>query len=115
MRNGHAPLRYRPIGHERIKNGHVYVKVAEPSEYVSKQRYIYEEAYGKIPEGYIVIFADKNNRNFDLNNLILVSKAEFLIMNDNHLYNEEAELTRSGVLVAKLIDNTNRLKRKKEK
>ena len=111
---GHVPLRYRPIGHERIKNGHVYVKVAEPSEYVSKQRYLYEKAYGKIPEGYIVIFADRNRRNFDLNNLMLVSKSEFLIMNDNHLYYQEPELTKSGVLVAKIIEKTRKYERRKK-
>lgn len=110
---GHAPLRYKPIGHERIKNGHIYVKVAEPSEYISKQRYIYEKEYGKIPDGYIVIFKDRNRRNFDLDNLMLVSKSEFLIMNDNHLYKENVELTETGVLIAKVIDKTNKLRREK--
>lgn len=109
---GHTPLRYKPIGHERIKNGHVYIKVAEPSVYISKQRYIYEKAYGKIPKGYIVIFKDRNKRNFNLENLMLISKSEFLIMNDNHLYKEDTELTETGVLIAKIIDKINKLRRK---
>lgn len=107
---GHTPLRYKPIGHERIKNGHVYIKVAEPSVYISKQRYIYEKAHGKIPKGYVVIFKDRDKRNFDLENLMLVSQSEFLIMNDNHLYKDESELTETGVLIAKIIDRTNKLK-----
>ena len=107
---GHTPLRYKPIGHERIKNGHVYIKVAEPSVYISKQRYIYEKAHGKIPKGYVVIFKDRDKRNFDLENLMLVSQSEFLIMNDNHLYKDESELTETGALIAKIIDRTNKLK-----
>ncbi len=106
---GHIPLRYKPIGHERVKNGHIYIKIAEPSVYISKQRYIYEKAYGKIPKGYVVIFKDRNKRNFDLENLMLVSQSEFLIMNDNHLYKENAELTEVGTLIAKIIDKTNKL------
>lgn len=112
FKEGHTPLRYKPIGHERIKNGHVYVKVAEPSVYISKQRYVYEKYKGKIPEGYIVIFADRDKRNFDIDNLILVSKSEFLIMNENHLHYENAELTKTGTNIAKIIDKTNKISHK---
>ena len=112
FKKGHDPLRYKPIGYERIKNGHVYIKVAEPSVYISKQRYIYEKEYGKIPKGYIVIFKDRNRRNFNLENLILVSQSEFLIMNDNHLYKGNAELTETGTLIARIIDKTNKLTKK---
>ena len=33
------------------------------------QKYIYEKEYGKLKDGEFVIFADGNNRNFDLKNL----------------------------------------------
>lgn len=62
--------------------------------------------------GYKVIFADKNKRNFKPENLILVTNTEALIMNTNKLIYEEAELTKSGVLVAKIIDRTRKLERK---
>ena len=51
-------------------------------------------------------------RNFDLNNLIVVSDAEELIMNRNNLFKEDTELTKAGVAVAKLLDKVN--KRKKD-
>ena len=56
-----------------------------------------------------VIFADKNARNFEPDNLILVSDAEALIMNTKKLIYEDAVLTKSGALIAKIIDRTNKL------
>lgn len=61
--------------------------------------------------GYKVIFADKNKRNFDPDNLILVTDSESLIMNTNKLIYEDAELTKTGSLIAKVIDKTNKLKK----
>lgn len=61
--------------------------------------------------GYKVIFADRNKRNFDLDNLILVTDSEALIMNTNKLIYEDAELTKTGSLIAKVIDKTNKLKK----
>lgn len=61
--------------------------------------------------GHKVIFADRNKRNFDLDNLILVTDSEALIMNTNKLIYEDAELTKTGTLVAKVIDKTNKLKK----
>lgn len=77
-----------------------------------KGRYIYEQAYGKIPKGHKVIFADGDNRNFDLNNLVLVSNAEELIMNRNKLLKKDNELTKVGITIAKVLDKVN--KRKKD-
>ena len=64
--------------------------------------------YGNIPTGYKVIFADKNKRNFDIENLLLVSDNQALIMNTKNLRFENIELTKTGVLVAKLIEQTNK-------
>ena len=102
-----------PVGSERENKGYIYVKVKEPNVWIEKHRLIYESMYGNIPTGCKVIFADKNKRNFDPKNLILVSDSEALIMNTRKLIYEEAELTRSGVLIAKIIDRTNKLRREK--
>lgn len=103
-----------PVGSERIdKKGYVLVKIAEPNIWLEKQRYIYEQAYGEIPPGHKVIFADKNKRNFDLSNLILVSNSEALIMNTHKLIYEESELTKTGSIIAKIIDKTNKINLKK--
>ena len=112
FQKGNIPWATKPIGTERLdaKDHYVYVKKANPSKWQLKQRYLYEQNYGKIPEGYNVIFADGDKYNFDLDNLILVSNAELLIMNKKGLHKNDKELTRTGSLIAKVINKTNKLK-----
>lgn len=98
-----------PIGSERESKGYIMVKVAEPNVWIEKHRYVYESMYGSIPTGYKIIFADKNTRNFEPDNLVLVSDAEALIMNTQKLIYEDATLTKSGALISKIIDKTNKL------
>lgn len=110
FKKGNVPHNYRPVGSERItKDGYVEIKVSDPNKWELKHRYIYEKEHGKIPEGYNVMFADKNRMNLDIDNLILVSKSEDLIMNKNKLIFEKQELTRTGHLIAKVISKTNKL------
>ncbi|MDY6151939.1 MAG: HNH endonuclease signature motif containing protein [Terrisporobacter sp.] len=107
FKKGTIPPNQVPIGTESItKGGYIKVKVGEPNKWKLKQRYIYEQHYGEIPKDCNVIFADKNIRNFDINNLVLVSKAEMLILNNNKLIFEDKELTKVGVNIAKVIDKT---------
>lgn len=116
FKKGSIPPNRRPIGSERVtKDGYLKVKVQDGhlnKNWVLKHRYIYEQAYGKIPAGHKVIFADGNIRNFDLDNLILISDAEELIMNRNSLFKSDKELTKAGVTVAKVLHQVN--KRKKD-
>ncbi len=100
--------RRKEIGSEKIHKGYVYIKVAQPDKYKMKHRYIYENTYGKIPDDFSVIFADGNRRNFDIDNLILVKKRELLIMKNNHLIYDDKELTKTGIIIAQLIDKTNK-------
>ncbi len=102
-----------PIGSERENKGYIFIKIAEPNVWIEKHRYIYENIHGKIPNGYKVIFADKNKRNFSEENLILVSNSEALIMNTHKLIYEESELTKTGSIIAKIIDKTNKINLKK--
>ena len=107
FKKGTIPPNQVPIGTESItKGGYIKVKVGEPNKWKLKQRYIYEQHHGEIPNNCNVIFADRNIQNFDINNLILVSKAEMLILNNNKLIFEDKELTKVGVNIAKVIDKT---------
>ena len=116
FRKGNIPANARAIGSERIdKNGYILIKIQDGHKnknWIRKHRYLYEQAYGKIPKGHRVIFADGNNRNFDLDNLVLISNAEELIMNRNKLFKKDKDLTKAGVTVAKILDKVN--KRKKD-
>lgn len=99
-----------PIGAETVsKDGYILVKVSEPKGnkghpfLAYKHRLIYEQVHGPIPKGYNVIFADGNIRNFDIDNLILVSNNELLQMNKHNLYYKGcSEATKCGVLIAKI-------------
>lgn len=118
FKKGNIPANRRPIGSERIdpRDG-VLIKIRDgykTRNWIAKSRYIYEKAHGKIPVGHKVIFADGNNRNFDLDNLVLVSNAEELIMNNKKLFKQDKVLTKLGATVAKVIDKTNKLRRQKE-
>lgn len=109
FKKGNIPANRRPIGSERIdkRDGSILIKVQDghlQKNWMSKSRYIYEQAHGKIPKGYKVIFADGNNRNFDLDNLILVSNAEELIMNQRKLMSNDAEFTKTGAVIAKVLN-----------
>ena len=109
FKKGNIPANHRPIGSERLdkRDGSILVKVKDgqlQKNWMSKSRYIYEQAHGKIPAGHKVIFADGDHSNFDLDNLILVSNAEELIMNQRKLISKEAEFTKTGAVIAKVLN-----------
>lgn len=107
FKKGNTISYVRELFTERIdKDGYTYIKIEQPNKWVLKHRWVYEKEYGKIPENYNLIFADGNRRNFDLRNLVLVSDAELCIINKNNLMKEDAELTKTGVLIAKILDKT---------
>jgi len=98
---------YRPIGSERVlqySSGREYadVKIGHRT-WVRKHVLIWEQANGKkVPKGHVVIFADGNSRNFTLDNLLLVSKAELAVMNSFKSVSPRAEVTRTGKTLADL-------------
>ena len=105
FQKGNIPHGHREVGSERIiRDGYIEIKVAEPNVWDLKHRAIYKEHYGEIPSGHNIIFADGNKMNFDIDNLIAVSKSEMLILNNNNLRFEDKELTKVGVNIAKVID-----------
>ena len=94
----------KPMFSERVdKDGYVLIKVNKKGAFVLKHRYIYEQHYGKIPKGYICMFLDGDTRNFDVNNLVIVTKHENLILNKFKLRYDATEVTESGIQLAKLI------------
>ena len=114
FKKGNIPENHRDVGSERItKDGYIEIKVAEPNKWKLKHRLIYENNFGPIPKNHILIFADGNRTNIELDNLILVSRSEELIMNQKKLIFNNGTLTKTGVLISKVIDTTN--KRLKEK
>lgn len=110
FKKGNIPSNHRKIGEERItKDGYTEVKIKDGSlnkNWQLKHRYIYEKEYGKIPEGYNVIFLDGNKQNIDISNLKLISKEEDLIMNKNKLFSTDKDITKTGSIIANVIYKT---------
>jgi hypothetical protein len=95
-----------PVGCERIKDGRMFVKTNMHKQghwiWKSKHELIWEAANGPVPKGHIVIFADKNKQNFDLDNLLLVSRKELGVMNRLCLITPDKDLTKTGKAVANI-------------
>ena len=110
FKRGHLPHNTKPIGYERIsKDGYTEVKVKmRPSNpkcndnFKLKHRLVWEKEYGPIPEGHIVIFLDGDKGNFDISNLALISRDEHAQMAKQGLRSTIPEVTKTGVLIAKL-------------
>lgn len=121
FKKGYVPLNSVPVGTEYNYKGYIIVKTTEDTGATNrrwwklKHHIVWEEAHGKVPEGYNVIFADGNARNFDLNNLVLVSDAELAMMNKQGLYVKgNADVTKIGALITKINTKTKELKKCRE-
>jgi hypothetical protein len=96
----------KPIGSERMNRGFIQVKVSNTNDYRKdwkfKHRVIWEKAYGEIPKDHKIIFADGNKLNLSLDNLLLISNKEHIVMNSQNLTSNDLELTKIGHNIAKL-------------
>lgn len=113
FKKGNLPHNYVPVGSERV-NGDDYVdiKIADPNRWRGKHLVVWEQCNGRsVPKGYAVIFGDRDRRNFDLDNLILVSRAQLAVMNHLGLIEENADLTRSGAIVAAIYQKISQRKK----
>jgi len=91
FKKGHIPASVKPLWSERIsKDGYIEIKVPVPdphrgskTRYVLKHRWVYEQAHGPIPEGKMVSLKNGDPLNCDPGNLMLISRAEMLKLNQN--------------------------------
>lgn len=107
FKKGQMPHNHKPVGSERIdKDGYIMVKVAEPKKWKQKQRVVWEEAHGPIPNGYNIQFKDGNRQNVSLDNLYIISRSDQL-KNENSMmarYPEELQkvIRAKGALKAQI-------------
>jgi len=114
FKKGNCPPNRKPLGSERIsKDGFIEIKVAErnpntgvPTRYRHKNRVIWEQTHGPIPKGKIVAFKDSNSLNCDPENLMLVFRAELLVLNRHRYKATPLELKPSVAALSKLIVKT---------
>lgn len=86
---GHKPQTWKPLGSEKFKDGVLYRKVTDTGskkDWRAVHVMIWESVHGPLPEGKVVIFADRNKANFSPENLIAVTRAENMERNSYHRY-----------------------------
>lgn len=114
-KNGDVIWLEKPIGSERVeKKGYTLVKTKVPNTWEYKQRVIWKEIHGEIPSNHVIIFADGNKSNFDIDNLICISKNELRQLNRYKLKKDDADLTKVGIGIVKLKHVAWKLKSKKK-
>lgn len=103
FKKGLIPANRRPIGSERINaEGYIEIKV-EPKKWRLKHVVLWEQANKRpVPRNHAVIYADGDRQNLDIDNLVLVTRAQLLYMNQNNLIFKDAELTKAGANIARL-------------
>lgn len=89
-----------------------YIKIKINGKWRFKHKVIWEEVNGPLPEGSHLLFADGDKTNLDLDNLILVTKRELFTMSRQNLITEDMELTKTGLNVAKLMIQTQKMQKR---
>lgn len=108
FQKGSTPHNTCEIGERRLVGGYWWVKLGDKRKakkqenWIPVHRLIYEQHYGPIPEGKLIIFLDGNRENLDIKNLKAVSNAELGTMNQMGLIYENADLTEVGLNIAKM-------------
>jgi len=108
-KKGSKPYNTQPIGtiHNRADTQgrlYQYIKIKD-CHWELLQRYVWTQANGEIPAGYVVIFLDGNYLNCELNNLQVISRRENMARNTIQRY--PAELQEIMKLTCKLKRKTN--------
>jgi len=112
FKKGQIPINYRKVGSERINvDGYTEIKVADPNRWRAKHVVVWESKNGLVPKGHVILFGDRNKLNVDIDNLILVSRKQLVTLNKHNLIKRDADLTRSGILVADIFSRLSQLKK----
>lgn len=107
-----------PIGAERVsKDGYIQVKVKRFSDrpganncWRMKHHIVWEEANGEpVPPSSMIVFADRDKRNFDSGNLVCVPRAEWATICKLGLAYHDAESLKAAMLTARLGQRVRRL------
>lgn len=113
FKKGEIPKNHRPVGSTRITvDGYTEIKIAEPNKWALYHRHLYEVEHGeKLKKNEAIIFADGDKTNFDIDNLLKVSRANLLYLNNKKLIFDDPELTKTGVNVSKVVEKINNLEK----
>ena len=120
FKKGHKPKNWRPIGSERVDaEGYTLIKVSNEGckhkMWALKHRIVWEQHHKKkIPRGSVIIFADGDKSNLNIENLICVTRNELKVLNKCKLISSIAELTKTGLNIAKIKIKLAELRKEKK-
>jgi len=111
FKKGNLPLNHKPVGHERITvDGYVEIKTAEPNVFKLKHRMIWEKVHGEIPKDHVVVFKNMDKEDCRIENLMLISRAELVRLNQSYRSLATPETNETCILMAKIKTKTHKLK-----
>lgn len=113
---GQKAINARPVGSERVNaDGYIEIKIKDDGPFKDrwalKHRVVYEEHYGPIPKGSAIIFGDGDKSNLSIDNLILVTRSQLARLNQNHLIQDDVELTKTAINVVDLMCKISQVKK----
>lgn len=115
MQKGRKPHNYRPIGSEYTnKDGYTFIKTGE-RKWERKHKYIYKKYHNEISSEDTIIFLDQDKTNFNINNLEKIKRNELMNICNNKLLFKNRDLSKTGILIQKVINKTKELKKHIEK
>lgn len=119
---GIAAENVKPIGHERVSDGYLYVKVKDTPQrqvpgsfndnFKLKHHVVWEEAHGMpVPPSTMIVFADHDKTNLDPDNLVAVPRSVWACIKRAKLdYSDRATLE-TAMAIAKLTSARYKLER----
>ena len=92
FKKGNKPHNTRKVGDTRIdgKDMFLLIKVAD-KQWIRKEILIWESVHGKIPKGHIVRVKNPFLDKYDINNLMLITHAENMLLNTIHRHPKELQ------------------------
>jgi hypothetical protein len=111
FKKGNVPANVKPLWSERIctKDGFILMKVPERNPYTGastrykhKHVWVWEQENGPVPKGYVIAFIDSDKTNCNIDNLMMRSQAEMLILNQLG-YSEAPIKIKSSILALALM------------
>lgn len=113
--NGGAPIGELRERTDKRGNVYVYEKTAQPSTWRPKHVVEWEKHNGPVPEGCLITFCDGDTTNWNIENLILCTRAQHIIKNHLNVHGYDRKSEEVANRIADLKHAISEKKKKKGK
>lgn len=125
-KKGNMPVDHKPVGTISIRSQHgnkdprdnrnvYYIKTKEPRTWQPLHRYNWEQAYGEIPKGSVVVFVNGDSLDPRVENLAILPRSLWSVMNHIGVKYTCREEFDAAVLLAKTSRKVYEIKQQKKK